>query len=127
MNTQINGTLQGGKIRYFFEGYDGRAAKRLLLHNGELSHPSDAETLEWKQDGIEIGRSSENDISLRSPVVSRHHARLLAQAGNIVVIDLGSTNGTFVDGHRLEPGQPEPLHPGSEVSFGHGAALTLAG
>ena len=126
MNTQINGTLESGRIRYFFEGYDGRKAKRLLLHDGELSRPADAEALELKQEGIQIGRSSDNDIALRSPVVSRNHARLLAQAGNIVVIDLGSTNGTFVDGHRLEPGQPEPLHPGSEISFGHGAALTWA-
>jgi pSer/pThr/pTyr-binding forkhead associated (FHA) protein len=50
--------------------------------------------------------------------VSRSHAELRLLAGVLEVADLGSTNGTFVNGDRLKPHEPRPLHPGDEVCFG---------
>ncbi|MER3496246.1 MAG: hypothetical protein C4320_05260 [Armatimonadota bacterium] len=46
----------------------------------------------------------------------RRHARLIRNAGEITVEDLGSTNGTFLDGRRLTA--PERVSPGQTVRFG---------
>lgn len=52
---------------------------------------------------LTVGRLSECDVCIDSPVVSRQHARLVVEpAGSCFLEDLGSTNGTFVDGRRLE-------------------------
>lgn len=50
--------------------------------------------------------------------VSRVHCQLEMQDGTIIVTDLGSTNGTFVGGQRLEPNQPYPLNRGDELIVG---------
>jgi pSer/pThr/pTyr-binding forkhead associated (FHA) protein len=50
--------------------------------------------------------------------VGRRHARLLVQNGQIVVEDLYSTNGTIVNGQRLQPRQPQPLQNGDQLQFG---------
>ena len=54
--------------------------------------------------------------------VGRRHARLLVQNGQVVVEDLDSTNGTFVNGQRLQPRQPQPLRDGDQLQLGR---LTL--
>lgn len=48
-----------------------------------------------------IGRAAECEISLRDPRASRQHARLHARDGHLVLTDLGSTNGTRVNGQRI--------------------------
>jgi ABC transport system ATP-binding/permease protein len=50
---------------------------------------------------LTIGRLPECDLHIPSPLVSREHARMLWEAGHWVLEDLGSTNGTFVNGERL--------------------------
>lgn len=50
---------------------------------------------------ILIGRSTDADLVLVEELVSRHHATLSRQAGVVRVSDLGSTNGTFVNGERV--------------------------
>ncbi len=50
--------------------------------------------------------------------VSRRHARLLFANGFYAIEDLGSSNGTFLNRHRLAPGQPTPLRAGDELQFG---------
>jgi pSer/pThr/pTyr-binding forkhead associated (FHA) protein len=62
-----------------------------------------------------IGRSPECDIVLADPSVSRSHALLDVRAGTLYVRDAGSTNGTFVNGQRVES---SPLKPGDVVAFG---------
>ena len=51
---------------------------------------------------IVIGRSSELDMVLVEDMVSRQHARITTQQGKIVIEDLGSTNGTFVNGEKVK-------------------------
>jgi hypothetical protein len=50
--------------------------------------------------------------------VSRHQARLVRQNGGFAVVDVGSTNGTYVNGHAVPYNQPMPLHDGDTLSFG---------
>jgi pSer/pThr/pTyr-binding forkhead associated (FHA) protein len=48
-----------------------------------------------------IGRAMECDISILEPVLSRQHAELVADDGKLVIKDLGSSNGTYVNGKKI--------------------------
>ena len=63
-----------------------------------------------------IGRSEESDVFLVDPSVSRTHAVVEVDGVEPVVRDLGSTNGTFVNGERIEA---RPLRDGDELMFGN--------
>src|SRR6516225_5389543 len=51
---------------------------------------------------VTIGRSSELDMVLVEDMVSRKHAKITVGGGKIVIEDLGSTNGTFVNGEKVK-------------------------
>lgn len=70
---------------------------------------------------ITIGRESANIIQINDAEVSRRHARLQFQGGKYVIEDLGSTNGTHVNGQRIM--SVYVLKPGDVVSFGEGIVL----
>lgn len=63
-----------------------------------------------------IGRSPSSDIVIDEPYVSATHARFTLQGPALVLEDLGSTNGTLVNGHPLS--QPVTLRDGDEVQVG---------
>jgi FHA domain-containing protein len=67
------------------------------------------------EQGTTIGREG-CDITLGDPDVSRRHAEIQISNGDIVINDLGSTNGTFVNGERID--QPRSLSDGDEVRIG---------
>ena len=52
---------------------------------------------------------------VNNPTVSRKHATLLDQGGVTYIQDEGSSNSTYVDGAKLTPGVPVPLHEGSRI------------
>ncbi|MFD3507637.1 FHA domain-containing protein [Nocardia sp. NPDC058666] len=52
--------------------------------------------------GLSIGRTSDNQIVVNDPLASRAHAKLLSSPEGLVIEDLGSANGTFVNGHRQQ-------------------------
>jgi predicted component of type VI protein secretion system len=85
---------------------------QLIMRSGPT--PGAAFTLEGDQ--ITIGRDSVNEIVINDAEISRRHARLTFQGGKYVLEDLGSTNGTFVNGQRLAG--PRVLKAGEVVSFG---------
>src|SRR5512138_2506672 len=85
---------------------------QLVMRSGPT--PGAAFTLEGDQ--ISIGRDSVNEIVINDAEISRRHARLTFQGGKYVLEDLGSTNGTFVNGQRLAG--PRVLKAGEVVSFG---------
>ena len=68
-------------------------------------------------DGAEttIGRDPANTIFLNDMTVSRAHAKILRDGANVVIEDLGSLNGTWVDGAIVNSA---PLHDGSSVQIG---------
>ena len=65
---------------------------------------------------VVIGRSPSSDIVVDEPYVSASHARFTLQGPALVLEDLGSTNGTMVNGHIIE--QPVTLRENDEVQVG---------
>jgi pSer/pThr/pTyr-binding forkhead associated (FHA) protein len=53
-------------------------------------------------EGVQAGRSPDAEIFLDDVTVSRHHAEFAVEGGALVVRDLGSTNGTYVNGERCD-------------------------
>jgi pSer/pThr/pTyr-binding forkhead associated (FHA) protein len=59
------------------------------------------DTFKMDKDEITIGRNSANDITIDNLAVSDRHARIVRDKTGYYVEDLGSTNGTFVDGRKI--------------------------
>ena len=59
-------------------------------------------TIEVDGSPLDLGRSADNRLVLADPRVSRRHGRLQARRGTLVYIDLGSTNGSRVNGIRVD-------------------------
>ncbi|MCB9688568.1 MAG: FHA domain-containing protein [Alphaproteobacteria bacterium] len=76
-------------------------------------------------DGVRIGRSSTNDLVLRDAGVSGHHAVVWTEGDQLVVRDLGSTNGTFLRERRLDG--PTSLAEGDVLALGPDVRLRVAG
>ena len=70
-----------------------------------------------------IGREAGNDIIIEDPQVSRHHVKLTQQGASYTVEDLGSTNGTFIDGHRVMT--PTLLVLGAKLGLGDTVVLEV--
>jgi hypothetical protein len=97
------------------------------LHSADVAHRAPRLVVErapghdpgmiYDLDGdLVLGRGERAEIRLEDPFASSRHARVYEQ-GNIVVIeDLGSTNGTYLNEELLETGRP--LHPGDRVRIG---------
>jgi hypothetical protein len=106
-------------------GLDGRMAER-LRRDGELPEPSGSPALQCltgdapacfilRKGSVTIGRSSQCDIQILTHFVSREHARLVVDGVNVVIDDLGSTNGVFVNSIRVEHRQ---LQHGDLITIG---------
>jgi len=68
-----------------------------------LSGPDDGKIVAFSKDAITVGRDPGQDVVLlHDPAVSRRHARLVRDGDHLYVEDVGSQQGTFVDGQRVE-------------------------
>lgn len=85
------------------------------------SGPTPGATYSLEGDQIVIGRDSTNGVVINDAEISRKHSRLTFQGGKYVLEDLGSTNGTFVNGQRLAG--PAVLKSGDVVSLGEQIVL----
>ncbi len=84
------------------------------------------QTLSFQGDVLRIGRMRENDIVISNASVSRFHAVLKRENGQVILEDSGSENGCYVNGTRVA--SSIALEPGDEVLIGkHQLVLSEAG
>jgi FHA domain len=72
-------------------------------------------------EGAVLGRGDQADIVLEDSFASSRHARLVPHGDVIVLEDLGSTNGTYLNDEPLRG--PQPLHPGDRIRIGDSAFI----
>ncbi|MGH3320260.1 MAG: FhaA domain-containing protein [Streptosporangiaceae bacterium] len=120
-------TVEGGEIRQPAtdqpvrgrQGFSGHP--RLLVSTGQHAMAGSDEAF-GRQHAYELttpvtvlGRGTDCDLRLVDPGVSRHHAELRVEGGQVVLTDLGSTNGSLVNG---QPIRRTTLYDGARVSMG---------
>jgi FhaA, N-terminal domain/FHA domain len=66
--------------------------------------------------GVTLGRSRQCDVVLSDPNVSREHAEVRPRGGSWVLTDLGSTNGSRINGRRID--RSEVVRPGDQIELG---------
>ncbi|HEY44444.1 MAG TPA: FHA domain-containing protein [Anaerolineae bacterium] len=95
------------------------SAFRLIVRTG----PNPGMVFDLTKEVTLFGRDVTNDIVLGDVEVSRQHARLTHTLGGYVLEDLGSTNGSFVNGERMIA--PRTLNPGDLIGFGENVTLNF--
>jgi putative nucleotidyltransferase with HDIG domain len=70
------------------------------------------------EDVYSLGRDTGNSLRLGDKLVSKKHCKLVRDSDGLFVFDLGSRNGTFVNGFRLQPHSRCPVQPNSEIEVG---------
>jgi len=87
------------------------------------SGPTPGKTFPLEKQEILLGRDLANDISISDPEVSRRHTRFLMQEDNVIIEDLGSTNGTFLNGQRIA--SPQQLRAGDVITLGENIVMVF--
>ncbi len=80
----------------------GRYSGRSLIFRSGLEPQLKLENIDLDKEHIVIGRDPSCDVVIAHPVVSKKHAEIIKQNGKSLVVDLGSVNGTFVNGIRVK-------------------------
>jgi predicted component of type VI protein secretion system len=93
---------------------------RLTIRQG----PTPGKVFDLAKDTLTIGRDVNADVTINDPEVSRTHIRLTAQADGYMIEDLGSTNGTFINGQRVTGSKL--LRPGDTLGLGETVVLELS-
>lgn len=89
-----------------------KEGSRVLFVRSETQQGQEFEV----KDVVVMGRSDETDVVLEDPYASEFHLRLIAQENGITLHDLGSTNGTYVNGRRISA--PTELKHGDTIQVG---------
>lgn len=95
----------------------GNPSYRLIMRRG----PQPNQVFELNEDVSNIGRDITNEIVINDREVSRHHLRFMKGADGVTLEDLGSTNGTFINGKRLMGAQA--LKNGDMIGLGETVSL----
>jgi predicted component of type VI protein secretion system len=95
------------------------AAFRLIVRTG----PNPGVVIDLTKEVSMMGRDVTNDVVLGDAEVSRQHSRITRTPAGYVLEDLGSTNGTFVNGERLAA--PRVLNAGDLIGVGENVTLTF--
>jgi pSer/pThr/pTyr-binding forkhead associated (FHA) protein len=102
----------GERLKQTMHGAPAPVLANFLVRSGALK----GQRLVVKTPVANIGRADYNDLMIPDESVSTSHAKLQRREGVWVLVDLDSTNGTFVDGERVKG--ETPLSPGVTVRFG---------
>jgi hypothetical protein len=115
-------TVEGGEIRQPASdlpqprgGFPGQPRLLVYGRDGSGQAGSADRTYDLTTPVTLLGRGTDCDLRLVDPGVSRHHAELRIEDGAVVVVDLGSTNGTFLNG---QPIRRAALDDGARVTLG---------
>ncbi|MDA7978482.1 MAG: EAL domain-containing protein [Pirellulales bacterium] len=100
----------------------GTTASASWLLTGQSHENASTQSVTIKHDRFSVGRHQENDLCINNQSVSGKHAEFVFSGGEIYVRDLGSTNGTLLNGHMLRT--LTKLRDGDILHFG-GAMFTL--
>src|SRR5689334_16193701 len=104
-------------LRYVAVGYTVSMAERMSQAPSLLVKLNNQLHQEIRLDlpELTIGRAKDNDLVVADPCISAHHARLVKVESMFYVEDLGSTNGTFINGLKIDE---QPLKDLDEISIG---------
>jgi len=83
-----------------------------------LSEGFTGKSYELKIERTTIGRVDDNSFCIPDGSLSSHHAEVLLRGEEIIIRDLDSTNGSFIDGEPLEPNVDAPIKPGQILRLG---------
>ncbi len=87
----------------------GRYSGKSVIFRTGLEPELKVETIDLDKDRIVIGRDLSSDVCINHPTVTKKHAEIVKQGGKVFIADLGSTNGTFVNGIRIKRHQLQEL------------------
>jgi len=97
-------------------GGGGKQHGKLVVDVFETPSPGERKKQSFNRFPCVIGRSSQCDVRLEGDSqLSRRHAQLVLENGRILLTDLGSGNGTFVDDQRIDPNTATPLSDGQVI------------
>ena len=68
---------------------------------------------------ITIGRDTDNDVVVDNKLASRHHAMIQKIKNAYFIKDMGSTNGTFINGVRIPNDKYVKMNPGDKITIGN--------
>lgn len=87
-----------------------------MPHITVLYPEEDRQTVQIPETGLLIGRSSSCHLSLKDEFASGEHCKISVENGTFFIEDLGSTNGTLIDGEQID--RKSPLNSGQKVQIG---------
>jgi pSer/pThr/pTyr-binding forkhead associated (FHA) protein len=119
-----NAVIRFGEVSLTVAGAATPEAPAQEPPSGPALVASDGTVYPLPEGELVVGRRTGADVLIPDPYVSGRHALLIVHGNEIAVEDLGSTNGTIINGERLPPGERRELHPGDEIVFGR-PILTL--
>ncbi|MGH2725573.1 MAG: LuxR C-terminal-related transcriptional regulator, partial [Actinomycetota bacterium] len=93
------------------------AAPTLIFIHGPVA----GRRVELNSEELTVGRSGQNDLTLEDPLVSRLHAIFMRRGDVVLLEDLGSHNGSYVNNERLH--QIRQLHHGDQIVLGSSRAM----
>jgi len=106
---------------------DNKKRGKLLIEVVETPSPADLVKRTYNRFPCIIGRSKECDVRLTGDSqLTRQHARLAVENSRIILTDLGSNNGTFVEGERLAPNTPVTLSDAQVFQLGRHTKIRVS-
>src|SRR6185503_5051465 len=118
----------GGRATTITIGYDGGLGRGPpMILEVQITDPMTGASrkMRFSHSPVRIGRNQLNDLSLDTPFVSEWHGTIRFDNNSVAYFDLGSTNGSMLDGKRLSKNVAVELSESSKLQVG-GVELTIA-